>query len=246
MSAAPIRERGILFSAPMMLANLAGTKTMTRRVVKPQPSAAVDGVIVDQALDMNGTKRGLRAWFLEGDVPDGDGNGVPSPYGQPGDLLWFREAWRTYKSLDLVAPRDLHIGERVRYEADGMERLGRFDEAGLDPAATTAPQWGRLRPGMFMPRWASRFIAEVTEVRVECLQDISRGDAMAEGCPFPNMAQGPDPRQWYAGLWEGINGAGAWAANPWVWVVEFRKTPNVRVEPPAEGRSAPTRCSASG
>lgn len=74
-----------------------------------------------------------------------------------------------------------------------------------------------------MPRWASRILLEVTAVRVERLQDISRGDAMAEGCPFPNMAKGDDPRKWYADLWDQINGAGSWEANPWVWVVEFKR-----------------------
>ena len=81
----------------------------------------------------------------------------------------------------------------------------------------------KRRPSIHMPRWASRILLEVVSVRVERLQDISRGDAMAEGCPFPNMAQGDDPRQWYAELWEQINGPGEWTANPWVWVVEFRR-----------------------
>jgi hypothetical protein len=69
------------------------------------------------------------------------------------------------------------------------------------------PGWWK-RPAIFMPRAASRLTLEVTEVRVERLQDISRGDAMAEGCLFPNMAHGDDPRQWYEQLWESINGAG--------------------------------------
>jgi hypothetical protein len=64
---------------------------------------------------------------------------------------------------------------------------------------------------------------EITAVRVEKLQVISRGDAMAEGCPFPNMAQGRDPREWYAGLYDATHGPGAWEANPWVWVVDFRR-----------------------
>ena len=62
-------------------------------------------------------------------------------------------------------------------------------------------------------------------MRVERLQDITRGDAMSEGCPFPNMAKGEDPRKWYADLWNQINGPAAWDANPWVWVVEFRRLP---------------------
>ena len=72
-----------------------------------------------------------------------------------------------------------------------------------------------------MPRAASRITLGITDVRVERLQDISRGDAMAEGCPFQNMADGPDPRDWYSDLWNGINNGG-WDANPWVWVVSFK------------------------
>jgi hypothetical protein len=90
---------------------------------------------------------------------------------------------------------------------------------------------------MFMPRWASRITLEVTGVRVERLQDISEADAIAEGVnPFPGVRQDDDaaafnrigpvdmdsfPVARYAVLWESINGAGSWDANPWVWVVEF-------------------------
>ena len=81
----------------------------------------------------------------------------------------------------------------------------------------------RWKPAIHMPRAASRITLEVTGVRVERLQAISRGDAMAEGCPFANMAAGPDPRDWYRDLWNEINGPGAWDQSPWVWVVEFRR-----------------------
>ena len=70
-----------------------------------------------------------------------------------------------------------------------------------------------------MPRWASRLTLEITDVRVERLQDIDRGDCMAEGCPFPNMAVN-DPIGWFSGLWGSIYSN--WDANPWVWVVEFK------------------------
>ena len=64
---------------------------------------------------------------------------------------------------------------------------------------------------------------EITAIRLERLNIISRGDAMEEGCPFPNMATGPDPRRWYADLWEQINGLKSWEENPLVWVVSFEK-----------------------
>jgi hypothetical protein len=79
------------------------------------------------------------------------------------------------------------------------------------------------RPSIHMPRAECRLLLDVFSVRVEKLNDISRGDAMAEGCPFPNMAAGDDPRQWYLALWDQINGADSWEANPWVWVVEFKR-----------------------
>lgn len=74
-----------------------------------------------------------------------------------------------------------------------------------------------------MFRNRSRITLEITGVRVEQLQDISRGDCMAEGCPFPNIAKETDPKQWYCDLWESLNGAGSWNLNPWVWVIEFKK-----------------------
>jgi hypothetical protein len=73
-----------------------------------------------------------------------------------------------------------------------------------------------------MPRVVSRITLEITSVRVERLQDISRGDCMAEGCPFPNIAKETDPKGWYSDLWETLNGAGSWDLNPWVWVLEFK------------------------
>lgn len=125
------------------------------------------------------------------------------PYGQPGDHLWVRETHSVR-----IKPEDASDGVgRVWYAADGVEYLG-----GL--------KW---TPSIHMFRWASRILLEIVSVRVERLHDISRGDAMAEGCPFPNMAQGDDPRKWYADLWNSINGPGSWDANPWVWVIEFKR-----------------------
>ena len=74
---------------------------------------------------------------------------------------------------------------------------------------------------MFMPRWASRITLIVTDVRMQRLQDISRGDCMDEGCPFANMAEGPNPRDWYANICDTINGSGTWDDNPWVAAYTF-------------------------
>jgi hypothetical protein len=138
-----------------------------------------------------------RNWHL--DDPDAV---LACPYGMPGDRLWVREAFWT-------------DGDEVIYRADpGAEKE-------LD-SAFTGLNW---KPSIHMPRWASRINLEVTAVCVERLQDISRGDAMQEGCPFPNMQMGPDPREWFSDLWESINGpcGFGWDVNPLVWVVEFQK-----------------------
>lgn len=119
------------------------------------------------------------------------------PYGQPGDILWVRETWSTNN----------HPLKKYMYKAD------------VEKQSSLRPLW---TPSIHMPREACRLFLEVVSIRVERVQDISRGDAMAEGCPFQNMASGNDPRSWFFELWESINGKGSWVANPWVWVVEFK------------------------
>jgi hypothetical protein len=144
------------------------------------------------------------AWWADGEMA------LRCPYGKPGDRLWVRESFRLCAEADGIKPRATDAAYRVWYEADAPHQ----------------PGFGKRRPGMFMPRWACRLVLTLESVRVERLNDISRGDAMAEGCPFPNMAQGADPRRWYAEFWDQINGAGAWSANPWVWVLGFRCGPD--------------------
>lgn len=182
-----MRERPILFSAPMVRALLDGTKTQTRRVLRYQVEAPGRVQIARPGYCEIVNEHDVR-------IP-----GFYCPYGAPGDRLWVREAWARTK----VFPET----ETVVYrEGDNRTDYG-----------------GPWKPGIHMFRRDSRILLEVTDVRVERLQAISRGDAMAEGCPFLNMAKGDDPRQWYRDLWEQINGAGAWDANPWVWCIEFTK-----------------------
>ena len=212
-----MKERPILFSAPMVRAILEGRKTQTRRVVKPQPIYVCSKGPDDAPVLSSQTN-----WASDAVIR--------CPYGAPGDRLWVREAFRFTDVFDQDSPS--RVGERcvdagyrtpwapLQFEADGRRLNWEHTSA---PPHDEAPRPGKLRPGMFMPRWASRILLKVTAVRVERLQAISRGDAMAEGCPFPNMAQGADPREWYGRLWEQINGSESWDANPWVWVVEFRR-----------------------
>lgn len=208
-----MKQRPILFQGAMVRALLAGTKTQTRRIVKPQP-------IPDA--------RFVGGWKVVGKGGEESATCSPliadkSPYGQPGDQLWVREAWRTSKVADELKPSLLVGGgySPIWYEAQ--------DELPFHPS-----EFGKLRPSMFMPRWAGRITLEITSVRVERLQDISEADARAEGitdggclnCGNPEPCgcahPAPDARDSYCNLWGQINGPDSWAANPWVWVVSFR------------------------
>lgn len=138
------------------------------------------------------------------------GEWIVCPYGGPGDRLWVREShWWFKDEHDPVTgyyPPKL-TAEDVEYRADG-ERPGR--------------SW---RPSIHMPRWASRITLEITGVRVERLQDISAEDCIAEGMQSRMREHDAvcDLRDQYRDLWEHINGPGSWDANPWVWVLEFRR-----------------------
>jgi hypothetical protein len=131
------------------------------------------------------------------------------PYGKPGDRLWVRETWAAPHAYDSHKPREIPPNGCSIHYAATEERGGLL--------------W---RPSIFMPRWASRITLEITDVWVERLQQISDADSLAEGCSAADMKHGDSLASVYARLWESINGAGSWAANPWVWVVSFR-----RVEP---------------
>lgn len=128
------------------------------------------------------------------------------PYGAPGDRLWVREAWR----LSVA-------GGFVYYRADREHEECTAELAKRDPSLA----W---RPSIHMPRWASRLTLEVVSIRVERLQDISEADAIAEGVAVPMTCDVEHTaRNAFRSLWERINGPGSWDANPWVWVVEFRR-----------------------
>jgi hypothetical protein len=227
------RERGILFSAPMVRAILAGKKTQTRRVVIPQPAAGC-------RFEMNGA--GTHALHLGPPltadspafccVPVGPkylDHRLACPYGADGDRLWVRETWQAWRQINV---------EYDEWEVETDVELMR--NATLEYRATS-DSLGPWRPSIFLPRWASRITLEITEVRVQRLQDISEDDALAEGCsghdPDPvdqggaiyawkGRSSAPCPRAHFLALWDGINGKRApWASNPWVWAITFRRLP---------------------
>lgn len=209
-------ERPILFNAPMVRAILAGTKTQTRRAIKPQPTVAANGIA-----EWNGSAN--RAWC--GSAADPSLLRIFCPHGQPGDQLWVRETFM-HEPADYCWEASVSIPCRpacTSYRADfGDEAKG----AG----------W---KPSIHMPRALSRITLAITGVRAERLQDISEADAQAEGIEWNPSIDPLGPCKWrhytrkhtgtscpvdsYLSLWNAINGAGSADANPWVWVVEFRR-----------------------
>ncbi len=191
-----MKERPVIFNSEMVRAILDGRKTQTRRIAKADNSNHLLGC----------------------------------PFGQVGDQLWVRETWADVN----------HDGHpAIAYRADdGLRFIGEDDGDVEDPNLEKYwfAQWyadlisgaeGNWRPSIHMPRWASRITLEITAVRVERLNDISHDDAKAEGCCYGRGGGVPDfavtPADHFPTLWASIYGEESWRANPWVWVIEFRR-----------------------
>jgi hypothetical protein len=209
----------------MVRALLAGSKTQTRRAVKlPE--------YVDEP---------IRAGFYHPTVTDRHGQEYPGdevygaytsdgewarpcPYGQPGDRLWVRETWQEDPEDDGTWAYTQYMGCKGSPLSDIPRKFQKPEYCIYREGWTgSALVW---RPSIHMPRWASRILLEITGVRVERLQDIGTEDIEAEGVTTSDeaiMEHGCRARVIdFTKLWEGINGAGSWDANPWVWVVEFK------------------------
>ena len=191
------KERPIIFSGDMVNAILAGNKTQTRRVIKPQPW------LIDPA------EKEYHKWECY------DGKNyylIECPYGQPGDRPWVRE---TFGYITL-AENEVFTARRP----DGCPvRIYYKSEANREGWVDMVP-W---TPSVFMPRWASRIMLEIVSIRVERLQDISEADAFAEGISGGDWLG--DPVGEFKKLWNSINekrGFG-WETNCWVWVIGFKK-----------------------
>ncbi len=216
------RIRSMQFTAPNINGLLEDRKTETRRMIKHQPQEHPSGYMKSVM------------WALS--------------RMQPGDLVYVKEAWRTFVSLDNTRPSGIWSadGERgagIAYEAGGHltisrgtgDREYRFSSESEDPAP-----FGRKRPAMYMPAAFSRITLQILEVRVEELHDITDAGALAEGIVahpssygfwvpgvehpdknFPYLSR-PTPREMYAALWDTIHGSGKWGYNPWIWAYRFR------------------------
>jgi hypothetical protein len=214
-----MKERGIIFSAPMVRALLDGSKTQTRRAMKPQPAMEADGLLWWRFSKTTATASHVTP-------------GLPSPswlehcpYGQACDRLWVKET--TLKVEDAGWAGPVYVASDLGRQALAWGYGESDDPDHIEPFAL------KKRSSLFMSRAMSRITLEITEIRVERLQDISEADALAEG--IVRQRDGgygladtthyhfTDPRISYWSLWEAINGPSSVEANPWVWAVSFKR-----------------------
>lgn len=188
-----MKERPILFNTEMVKAILSGQKTQTRRALKTKTIELLNAAI--------------KAGETETFTSDMKYTNSFCPYGKVGDRLWVRETTKAdYETADgLILSQFVADNEPVVYI--GCE----------DPEFNnTIAHWDYPRdtkPNIHMPRWACRLVLEITDVRVERLNDISEADTKAEGVASSNE---------FENLWQSINGEASWDDNPWVWVIEFK------------------------
>lgn len=201
-----MKERPILFSAPMVRAILDGSKTQTRRIIKPQPIAVrnVDGPAICPMCR-----------------PPFQSFAMRCPYGKPGDRLWVKENFHLGAYV-----REPHAqGAAIAYAVGKSTCFRHMTDAEMDRCRLKPDPrpWAESKtiPCLLMPRWASRISLEITGIRVERLNDISENDACWEGIDI--SANDCNYVETYRQLWECINGPGSWDANPWVWVIEFKR-----------------------
>lgn len=214
-------DRPTIFSAPMVRALLDGRKTQTRRILKPQPEFFDVPIEAGRGVGRRGRPNELWPFRCMGHPDERDwqrwAKRAVGPCA-PGDRLWVREAWC----------RDAEAEGKALYRADG-EHVVLDDGDGFTATNRDGSERSPWRPSIHMPRWASRLTLGVTQVRVERLHDISEADATAEGArPAPggwwSHAEGQagvTAKASFGVLWNSINGADAWAANPWVVATTF-------------------------
>ena len=191
----------ILFNTEMVRALLEGRKTVTRRVVKPQP-----------VLDGHLWKLGGAAWsdsVLSVPVMLGHSLYNRAPY-QPGDVLWVRETW---DRLPVSPGGHFRPNGVYYYRADGDTR----------PEPHTYKAW---HPSIHMHKEAARIFLRVTGVRPERLREMVLADLLMEGV----REAGSYEETWamWHYIWDSTIGPGerllyGWKANPWVWVISFER-----------------------
>lgn len=210
-----MKEHPILFNGAMVSAILEGRKTVTRRAVKATKAHADGFMMLDHG-------KGWWPYNAFGDfTSDHEGMEYPiaCPYGQPGDRLWVREAWQLHEKFTDNCVAVYKANERNSW----TEFHRRFPVEVARGCQAKPFQTHGFRPSIHMPRWASRILLEITNVRIERLQDISTEQIIAEGLSTTlreHDAEVDLRRQWRE-LWESTGGD--WGGNPWVWCVSFRR-----------------------
>lgn len=210
-----MRELPILFNADMVRAVLEGSKTQTRRMLSPRQLEMIDtAASIGECYPLESGHRhaNSQGYYREW-----------CPFGKVGDRLWVRETFRVHSRATDVAT--------LVYKASEQQSWTQQTHRVPIENCNKPPVIDKWTPSIHMPRWASRITLEITGVRVERLQDISRIDAIAEGGPqshpsidavsqdygFPDFS-----RSWFGQTWWSIYGEESWQANPWVWVIEFQ------------------------
>lgn len=212
-----MKETGLMFKAPLVRAILADQKTQTRRIIKDQLIGerwCESRPAGRQYLEWQGQPTcGSGVW----DVPEYNAE-IVSPFGLIGDRIYVRETWQ-HANFPL-GPYDKDT--TVFYRTDYLD-----DPHGPDGERSPEGKYRHWQPSIHMPKDAARIWLEVTGVRVERLQQISEADAQAEGCSIECMTPTGDDSGsaiygpgGFAALWESTGGD--WAANPWVWVIDFK------------------------
>ncbi len=212
-----MKERGMIFNAEMVRAILDGRKTQTRRPIRIEPSSGV-----------------RTSPFVKSGFEDGHGKMLSCPFGAVGDRIWVRETWAMLGNEDRcpidwndnVVKDGGHDAARIYRASCTQGDYGLWqipDDADWKPHTDSMQYDGTWTPSIHMPRWASRITLEITDVRVERLNSISDTDANAEGVSADPLSPA---RYVFGSLWQSIYGADnpqSWQANPWVWVIEFRR-----------------------
>ncbi|EGY1537788.1 hypothetical protein JHR70_000989 [Salmonella enterica] len=206
-----MKERGMIFNAEMVNAILSGRKTQTRRPIKWKQTRFTE----------IGEREDGSNWPWSEDTEKVCDYWHPCPYGEIGDRIWVRETFQgplfDYEQMQsyLEDSSKFEKPEFCQYAADGKPAPEYYDaEDNLHCG------W---RPSIHMPRWASRILLEITDVRVERLNSISDSDASKEGCCIADMESGDCLSDVFTRLWTSIYGDDSWQANPWVWVIEFKR-----------------------
>ncbi|MGE5922001.1 hypothetical protein ACQJ1L_06015 [Klebsiella quasipneumoniae subsp. similipneumoniae] len=206
-----ITERGMIFNAEMVRAILDGRKTQTRRPIKWKQTRFTE----------IGEREDGSKWPWSEDAEHAFDFWHPCPFGSVGDRIWVRETFQgplfDFDLMDSYCKDSTPFekSEFCVYKADGVPAPEFYD---ADDELHYC--W---RPSIHMPRWASRILLEITDVRVERLKSISDRDALREGCSAADMKSGDCVADVFARLWASIYGSDSWNANPWVWVIEFKR-----------------------